>query len=321
MLFADVYVNQKNDYFDIHPNQNRGAPVDMLQLLRRPSNYTMRCLNYPPPDTASSAVRKRLDEVSKALGKNLLVGKDLDSLSKSLSTRDPAKFSITRDGVAKNTLLQTDYAVAAYLRTQVPFNSNNKLKDVDKATMGLAMDFWTIPFFGTYHGFSARGGYQLDTSKSYEAFTSELIYYPPAGLLRIIQLGERTEVGGPGGFWFVFEATPRLRYGNIYENKTIVTLPPSGEFMRVGYKLAATLGPNGDDFLSKFGISAAYLHFDNTRGGNGISQFEKFDTSLNYKITDNYGISLTYSKGRDEDQLKPVNQVIGAVTIKFGEKP
>lgn len=345
LTFAEEYVSKKNKYFDIHVTKNRGTPVDMLEVLRNPSAYTMRCLNYPPPETAASTLRKGLDDAHKAVGKNLLVGKDLDSLNKPLSTREAAKFSVTKDGVTKNTLTQTEFAVAGYFRNQVPFpstngevdyatliispfitgagsyNSNDKLKDVDKATTGIALDFWSIPIFGTYHSFSARAGYQIDTSKGYEALSTELVYYPPAGLLRVVELGEKIEIGGHDGLWIIFDLTPRLRYGNIYENTTIATLPKSGEFVRAGYKAAATLGFGGDDFLSKFGINVAYLYFDNVRGGNGISEFEKLAATLSYKITENYGIALSYTKGRDEDQLKPVNQIIGALTFKFGEKP
>lgn len=343
--FDEEYVSKKNKYFDIYLTQNRAAPVRMLDVLRRPSAHTMRCLNYPPPETPAGTLRKSLDDAQKAFGKNLLVGKDLDSLTKPLATREPAKLSVTKDGITKNTLMQTEFAVAGYFRYQVPFpspsgevdlatlvispfvtgvgsyNSNDKLKDVDKAMTGIAVDFWSIPIFGLYHGFSARVGYQIDTSKGYEALSTELVYYPPPGLFGFVQLGEKIQMLGDDGPWVMLDLTPRLRYGNIYENATIPTLPASGDFLRAGYKMAATFGFGGDDFLSLFGVNIAYTYFDNIYGGNGISQFERFDAALTYKITDYFGISLSYKRGRDEDQLKAIDQIIAALTFKFGEKP
>jgi hypothetical protein len=234
--------------------------------------------------------------------------------------------------------------LAGYFRSQIPFpsngeidlatlvvlpfvtglgsySSNDKIKDVDKATTGIAVDFLSVPIFGAMHGLSARAGYQMDTSKGYEALSTELVYYPPAGLPGFVELGEKTEIGGQDGLWVILDFTPRARYGNISENTTIATLPMSGEFVRVGYKAAATFGFGGEDLLSKIGLNLTYLFYDNLHGGHGVSQFEKLDATLSYKITDNYGIALTYRRGRDEDVLKPVDQIIGALTFKFGEKP
>jgi hypothetical protein len=40
---------------------------------------------------------------------------------------------------------------------------------------------------------------------------------------------------------------------------------------------------------------------------------------LKYEFTENYGFGITYTRGRDEDLLKQIDQVVAAFTVKFGE--
>ena len=343
--FKTEYLD-KGVYYKLTP-----ASITAEELITKLGQYQIECIKQA--DSAASEIRAGVDSFTKAVGSNLVLGKDLDALTKPLNTRNPAKFSVTRDKFADNTALQTEFALAGifdadvtvnnalftgggphtvflgfypFIVSQTMSNSNVKLTDIDKVTFGMMFNAFSIPFFGlgTNH-LSGRVGYQSDsaitglTDKTYEATVGELVWWPQFGFFQALKLGERIRFGGSDGIWFRHDLSGRLRAGDIHWNTSIPTLPKEGDYVRVGYRYELGTGLFGNDFFSKFAVSASYLYFDNRRGANGIDEFYKLGLELKYEVTDNYGFSISYSKGRDEDILKGIEQVVAALTVKFGE--
>lgn len=327
-------------YFRIYKATDEMASVEMREVLRRPEEYVIECIDYPPKDTTATALRKSIDTITKAVSKHFVVGKDLDEIRKSLASRNPARVSVTKDGTTDNTLTQTEFAVAGLFTQQVkladdnvtiafqPFvtsattyNSNSKLNDIDKTSAGLMLDFWSVPVLGGRHHFSNRVGYQVDSSRSYEALNGEFVWYPRFTALDTLNLQLGTKYDPPGAsMWFLYDVNARYRHGRIMENLTVPTLPADGSYDRVGWKAEAALGFTGDDFLGNLSASASYLYLETLRSsGIGSANVERFDASLNYKLSEFYGFSLSYKKGRDEDLLKKFDQITFALTFKFGE--
>lgn len=306
--------------------------------------YEIKC--HLPQTTT---VRKEVDNFTKKISANLTVGKDLDALSKPLAPRNPAKFSVARDQVTGNTAFQTEFAVAGYFPTQgigvtdplwtggksqtifvdfYPFvtsqttsNTTAKLKDIEKTSIGLMLVTDNVPFFGLgANHFAFRASHQLDTTKTFEINLGEIVWTPDFGPFRALDFGKTKFLSGPDGLWYRHELSGRLRAGQILENNGIATLPSSGEVVRAGFRAELYAGVLGSDFFSKFTASLSYTHFDNLYGGNGVDQFHKVVAGLQYDLTDNYGFGITYTRGRDEDLLTEVDQILAAVTIKFGGK-
>lgn len=331
----------KKAYFEV--TKGRAVLKTGKDLVDYPEAYEIKC-NV----SQTATLRSQVDEFTGKVASKLAVGKDLDALSKPLAQRNPAKFSVARDRVAANTAFQTEFAVAGFFRdtleisdpvwtgqgTQTVFvdfypfitsqtisNSSAKLKDVEKTSIGAMLATDNVPFFGLgANHFAFRASHQLDTSKVFETNLAEIVWTPDFGPFVALAFNKTNFLGGPDGLWYRYEFSGRMRAGEIIENKGIATLPSRGEFARAGFKAELYAGVAGSDFFSKFTASLSYLYFENLHGGNGIDRFHKLAVGLQYDLTENYGFGITYTRGRDEDLLTELDQVLAALTIKFGGK-
>ena len=207
-----------------------------------------------------------------------------------------------------------------YFASVSTHNSNAKIKDIDKSSLGFAADAVAIPFPGGVNHFSIRGSLLTDTTRSFEIFAAEAVWWPRFGPFGESGLALGTfRTSDALGARLYLDLNGRARYGDIRENTTIATLPASGEFTRLGFKSAIKLGFDGEDIWSRLELGASYLYFNTVAAAGAVDTINRFDASVGYKFTDNYGVSLTYKKGRDEDLLMRMDQLFFAFTVKFGE--
>lgn len=53
ILFEDQYLNAPNPYFKVVTRPDARVEVEVIDVLQRPAAYAIKCLNYPPPETAA----------------------------------------------------------------------------------------------------------------------------------------------------------------------------------------------------------------------------------------------------------------------------
>jgi hypothetical protein len=337
------FVQAPGDYYTIH-RKDKGA-VSAEDLLDNFSQYEAICVGWPR-ETVANPLREAINKATKDAGSKLILRKDVDNLSVGLKKAQPAKFSMARDEVGNNTLMQSELALATefvthlgmsdtgatmpvffrpYVRYVGKFNSKSSLKDVDNLGFGLRADLYSLSLFDIVNSkLSLRGEYLTDSVAESEIAAGEVVWTPhfknPV-LRRYLPLGEEIELfgGGPDGLRMSLDVSGRFRFGEVYDPGQTPTLLATNQYRRLGARARADFGFGGSDVLSGITFFVDYLYFNNLRDGSGIDSFYKFEVGLAYAITDNVGVSVGYVRGRDEDKLVEIDRVEANLTVKFGE--
>jgi hypothetical protein len=298
----------------------------------RTVDQRIRCVADAAP------LRSRLDELAKSVGKAVQIRKDVDNLgSGDLSSAKPASFAFVRDWEAGNTVHSYEIAVGRLFKgaldpsrqMDVPFtllpyarfvgqiNADPKKRDIDNAAFGLRGDLYAIPFLGLEHRLSLRAEYLTDSAAEASIAAGEFVWEPrppfEAGFPH--PFGHPQYYFGSSGPYLKVDLTGRVRFGHVFDPGLKPTVLTEESYLRLGAKAGATVGFGGYDILSSLSLFATYLWFDTVDGAGGT--FAKLEAGVNYQITDNFGITLKYVEGTDEDKLEPVQRFDAGFTVKF----
>ena len=279
----------------------------------------------------------------KKVGGKLILRKDTDEFTKSLKQAKTATFSVTDDGIKKNTSVQSAFAIGSqmkfavgenlkdqflfvffpYMRENGSFNSNDRIKDVDILAFGLTASAYpipTTPFLSSY--ISLRGEYLTDAENDKEVFGSELVWspiapkgtlaYPKSRTYRRFLFRRRGRLG-----FFRCSRACAIRFHR--DAGGIATLGTGSEYMRVGVSASMDFKVGGEDIFSGLGAYAKYWYFSDTIDSAVISEFYKLEAGITYDLKPYYGFKLSYKKGRNEDTLQPLDKILASFTLKFGE--
>lgn len=279
----------------------------------------------------------------------MILRKDVDNLSVGLKKAQPAKFSAARDGVADNSIVQSELAIGTeytihlgeelnpdgvvqetiplvlrpYTRYVGKFNSKRGPQDVDSLGFGLMADLYRLELLGVSNKVSLRGEYLTDAEARSEIAAGEVVWSPhfrDSVLRRLLPLGERVPlVGGDEGIFIRLDLSGRYRFGEVFDAGDAVNLATTKEYSRFGGRGRVELGIGGTDVLSGMTLFADYLYFNDLHDDNPLDEFYKFEAGLSYAFTENVGVSLGYVRGRDEDKLQEIDRVEGNLTVKWGK--
>jgi hypothetical protein len=348
-LFSLQLKQEKGRFYRVVQNGKSVDTFDPHILLADAGRYQITCVAAGAPVSESAKVRKRLADSLSNTGDKLILRRDPDNFDKSLAQAAPASLAITGDRIKENTLVQSNAALATqfkfdvgfdpantetvltsfpvyilpYVRHEGTFNSNDRLRDVDNLGVGVMFDAYAIPTTSWLNNsISVRAEYLTDTANDKEVFASELVWTPtPAADVRWpIDIGQRIyfdEVAG--GSSMRFDLSGRARYGWVENNAGITGIESGSEYLRLGMFAHADWMLGGDDIFAGLTAFADYWFFDNMLGEAGIDSFYRFRSGVSYAFSKNHGVELRYEKGRNQDTLQEIDQIIVALTVKFGD--
>ncbi|MGH1353335.1 MAG: hypothetical protein ACRBBN_21385 [Methyloligellaceae bacterium] len=324
--------------------------VDAVHFISNPSLYYTECVNWPEKKVGQNIaeVRKKVDDTPKSFGKDLIIRSGINSLTGDIDTGKAASFSISRDGVKKNTVVETKVAVAKrfvthlatetndfgevqgriplklfpYFRYEGKFSSKSGARNVDNLAVGLRADISGIEIANIVDGtLSFRGEYVTDSIAESEIVAGEVVWSPffTGSLGETLPLQRAVWPLGFEGPWIFMDLSARYRFGDVYDPGQKASLLETNQYQRVGGRFYAVTGFTGSDFLSKLTASVEYWYFEDLEKASGVKRFDHLEADVSYKFTKNTAISLSYEKGRNVDTLEEVDLIKGALTIKFGE--
>jgi hypothetical protein len=306
--------------------------IDYGELIKNIDQHVV-CLDSQP------SIRTRIDKFSKEVGQSLLVRKDVDNLEiADLSTAKPASFGYSKDWPAANAVtsyevavghifkgaldaVQKDsmpYTITPYARFVGQFNTNPKKTDIDIAAAGLRGDIYSIPFFGIVENhLSLRGEYITDSIARSAIAAGEVTWEPIPAFdpTRPHAFGHPQYYFGPDGPYIKLDVTGRFRFGQVFDPGLKPTILTQESYVRLGAKAGIMLGFGGSDIFSGFSVYGTYLYFDTVAGAGG--SFEKIEAGVTYQVTSNFGFTVKYVEGTDEDKLEPVHKLEAGFTVKF----
>lgn len=342
ITFRRYILREQDEHYKVYFGEKKVKTFDVVELLKNPKSYNILCSAYNENPSPGEQARKDATKAFENIGKSLILRQDTDNFSKTLKEdAKPAAFSITHDGIKKNTIVQNKFALGApitsnlddgniliallpYVRQDGTFNSSDKLKDVDIVALGTQADIYPVDLTTWLSGkMSIRGEYLTDTENEKEAFASEFTFTPVATQESkwIIPLNERIDasvLGGEGAS-FQIDLTGRLRYGFVQENGDVETLLAGSEYMRIGLSTGANFKMGGDDIFSGVGVYVKYWYFSDALDSSLINEFYKLDAGITYDLDKYYGIKISYETGRHEDTLQEIDKALASFTVRFGD--
>lgn len=305
--------------------------VDYEEYIRT-VDQRIRCVADAAP------LRTRVNDFAKSVGKAVQVRKDVDNLGTGdLSTAKPASFAFVKDWEAGNTLhsyevavgqlfkgalvpsqqMDVPFALIPYARFVGQINSDPKKNDIDNVAFGLRGDLYAIPLFGLENRFSLRGEHLTDSVAEASIAAGEFVWEPrpPFDPAFPHPFGHPQYYFGSNGPYIKLDLTGRVRFGHVFDPGEKPTILTKESYVRLGGKAGATIGFGGYDIFSSLSLFATYLWFDTVEGLGGT--FDKLEAGASYQITDNFGLTLKYVDGTDEDKLVPVRKLDAGFTVKF----
>ena len=313
-----------------------GGSVDYVEYVRT-VDQRVKCLAGAAP------LRTQLNAFAKSVGKAIQVRKDVDNFGTSTSTTDlssakPASFGFMKDWVAGNTLhsyevavghvfegalrpgqqMDLPFSLTPYARFVGQLNSDPKKKDVDNVGFGIRADVYRVPFGNILdNAFSLRAEYLTDSIAEASIAAGEFVWEPLPGADLDIRhpFGNAQPLFGLSGPNLRIDISGRVRFGHIFDPGLKPTVLTKESYVRIGGKAGATIGFGGYDIFSSLSFFATYLYFDTVEGLGGT--FDKLEAGMNYQITENFGLTVKYVDGTDEDKLEPVQRFDAGFTVKF----
>lgn len=207
-------------------------------------------------------------------------------------------------------------AIAPLVRFQRVANSKLVTKDIDVLSPGISGEVLIDRVFDDSSQLYLRGRGNVNstfagTTNSWSGtFEAQPVYAP-------LHIGTPIPVTALPSYW-TFMPLVRAQYFGRVNNSNDPLFLRSDSVFRAGPSISLVVapfdGPPVPEVLRKIVFMSSYTWYQDFVQSRS---FVHYDASLQYNVTDNFGIKVTYEKGQVDENGKDIDLTTAGLTVKF----